>query len=1611
MSADSAANGSPQSFMSDPVMPIAIVGLAGRFPLDASNPEKLWDMIAKGRSALTDVPKDRFNIEAFYHPHNERKGTLNARGGHFMGQDVSAFDAPFFSITPNEAKAMDPQQRMALECTYEALENAGIRTEDVAGTQTSCYVGSFTGDYGNMLCCDRENLPLYSALGTGSAMLSNRISWFFDLKGPSISIDTACSSSLVALHLGCQSLRTGESHMSIVGGTNLMLMPDIMSSMSSMHFLSPDSKCHSFDACANGYSRGEGISFIILKPLDAAIQHKDMIRGVIRHTGVNQDGKTLGITVPSAKAQESMIRQLYAEAGLDLGGTQYVECHGTGTPVGDPLEALAIAETFGKARTPGDPVFIGSIKSNIGHLEGASGLAQVTNSVFALEKAEIPANPWFNKPNPRIPMDKWNLQVPTQLMPWPSEGPRRISINSFGYGGTNAHCIIDDAYHYLRDRNLNGNHNTVQDYNDHSPASSNDSGVEVKQDQILSLRYGNFGVSTPRCVSFGEPDIFVNPGSKSPKLFVLTSNEPSGIDRAATVYHDYLLRRVETLQPPGVEQLFEKLAYTLASRRSILPWKSFAVASSIDELAEKLSNSLVKPIRSSKPPALCFVFTGQGAQWWAMGRELCMHQVYQQSLEEATRYLLSIGSEWSLLGELWSEQESSRIDSVVISQPICTAVQIALVDLLHYWGIKPAAVVGHSSGEIAAAYAKGAISRESAWAISYYRGQLCGKIPELAPHLKGAMLVTNIGRGDVEKYLNRPLDGNATIACINSTQCVTLSGDAESIHQLETMLKADGHLARKLKVDAAYHSSHMEVIASLYMETIANCRSLPDNNQGVKMFSSVTSKLIENTDLDPSYWVLNLVAQVNFLGAIETMCGYSSSTRARAIRPFVDILIEIGPHSALQGIVKQILNARGSKFGDIVYMSVLHRNEDARKTALNTIGRLFQHGYPVDISAANNDHTASGMDGFLVDIPPFPWNHTNRYWAEGYSSRNYRFRKHPRKDLIGAQVLEELPHEPRWTNTIRQSEVPWVEFHRVQGTNLYPAAGMVVMAIEAARQNADQSKEIEGYELREVMIRKALVIPSDDTGIETMFNFSPSQPGFEGSDTAWQKFTLLSRVDGIWETNCTGLLLMKYKTEESPIFLDENQAANKVYEHECMQIASECTISKSNNQFYKHLASIGIHYEGPFQNLLDIKKGPFKTVCALKIPDTKGFMPHQYEFDHVIHPSTLDGIFQMGLPAVTDLHEDLTIAHVPTSIARLYVSADTPVKPGSMLRGYATTEGASSSDGGLAVVVSTPQWTKPLVIIESMKSTTLKAAETAFAHAVSMRKLVSFLHWQEDVEKLSSEDLRFLFDRALGGTGNIESRLVEDLEFASFIYVRRALRAISLGEAKTFLPHLQKLYQFMQSTYERVRRDAADCQTQNANWLNTTEEFETELLARVSRGSTDGAILCAHGENLPSIMRGEVLSQEVLMKDNLLYDFYQFGVGSTQINTQLSCYLDLLAHKNSDLKILEIGAGTGGTTAPVLEILGGQNGTSPRFSNYTFTDISTGFFAKAQEKFIQWAPFMTYKRLNIEEDPLIQGFKANEYDVVIAANALHATRSMDNTLTNVKKLMKLSVPS
>lgn len=1231
-------------------------------------------------------------------------------------------------------------QRLLLEVSYETFENgstpshisrdcadlfiAGVPVDQLIGSKTSVFCGCFTGDYDLLSNHDIFDHAPNAATGTGRAMLSNRVSWFFDLRGASFTLDTACSSSLYALHSACQSLRLGESQQALVTGSNLVLYPSMMHSLTNMHFLSPDGICHSFDDRANGYARGEAIGGLLLKPLKQAIIDGDTIRAVIRGSGANQDGKTPGITQPSPESQADLIRFTYQEAGLDFKDTGYFEAHGTGTALGDPMELSAIGRTFGRARDPQQPpLYVGSIKTNIGHTEGCSGLAGVIKSVICLEKGLIPPNAGFQKLNPKLRLAEWKLALPENTMAWPTPGQRRISVNSFGYGGANAHVIIDDAYHYMKQRGLDGNHNTSIDDD-----STSDSGVSLNDTE------------SPAASDDGS--------SSSKKVLVFSAQDQEGISRTAQSYGKFLQNKL-TGKTKSLESAtyLEDLAYTLAARRTNFDYRSYAIANSVGTLTAAMDTGLPKMKRTTKDDNIFFVCTGQGAQWAQMGRQLLQHPVFHAATLESQKLLEANGCTWNVFEELEQEPAQSRIDFPEFSQPICSVIQISLIELLRHWGITPRATVGHSSGEIAAAYAAGYLSHEDAIKAAYFRGVYSADVDNRIGARKGVMMAAGVSEAEAQPLLKDVQSGVAVVACINSPSSVTLSGDESAIAELEVLLKAQNKFARRLKVKTAYHSPHMEVIAEDYLRAMGEIKPLQGN--GAVMFSSVSGQLASASELDASYWVRNMVGSVRFNDAMTNLLKHAESKGRRKIAVKWTGAIEIGPHEALKGPVNQIMAAVDGKLSlNVTYCSMLFRGKDAETTALDAVGRLWSTGHTVNLSKVN------GQDGVLTkpkvvsDLPPYSWNHSKGFWYEPRMTTNKRFKKEPRTDLLGAPIDNQNDLEPHWRNILRIPENPWMADHEITGTILYPGAGMLIMAIEAALQIANKDKLLKGVLLEDVIFGRGLRIPSAEEAVETSLSFKPHAVIPDCYN--WTLYSLPPGSDS-WTENSSGRVSLVYKQQDQDID-SEWQHHTSVYE------SVKTTSQKGVNieKFYKDLADIGMNYGPLFRNLVEAKAadGTNRAHGIVSIPDTMASMPHKFEYPHLIHPATLDAVFHLLFVGFT-AGEPMKEAAVPVKMSKLYISADCPKGAGSRYVGY--TEGTLIDGRDLEgdLIMSDETWSEPKLMISIAAREVSSRDDSNIEEGSSIEaKRTARPVWKEDFDYMSMENVEELIREQTASTSS-----------------------------------------------------------------------------------------------------------------------------------------------------------------------------------------------------------------------------------------------------------------
>lgn len=1355
---------------------------------------------------------------------------------------------------------------------------------------------------------------------------------------------------------------------------------------------------------------------------------------MIRGTAVNHDGRTPGINLPSTTAQEAMIRSAYANAGLGFSETGYFEAHGTGTAAGDPLEAAAVGRVFASSRKPGQPLYIGSVKSNIGHLEGGAGLAGLIKALYMLERGQIPANLWLQKVNPKINLDGWGLavsifnlllllqsneshrslltatQVPTSLTPWPTSGLRRISVNSFGYGGTNAHCVLDDAYHYLASHGLSGRHNTspLVPYEPSSPGLCSD------------LASSSSGFSTPN----SEPDSGLSLGSvlreaatepKTPKLLVWSSHEQGGISRTATNLVSYLSER----QFPPDASLLPRLAYTLSERRSRLPFTSFAVAKCVASAPAALTSS-ARPIRpTSENPTAVFIFTGQGAQWAGMGLELMAYTTFRHRMAEAAAHLRALGCGWDLVGEMGS----SRVNEPQVSQPACTAVQVALVDLLADWGVKPALVVGHSSGEIAAAYAKGAISRAAAWAIAYHRGRLSAGLD--AGGREMGMLAVGLGQEETQEYIDRvKAEPKPVVACINSPVSVTVSGSAEGLQEVQCLIGSRA-FSRRLIVKTAYHSPFMDKLAKPYLDSLDDiCFEKNQPRSTVKMFSSVTGTKVSNQVLrDPQYWVDNMVSPVKFHHAVGATLDYAHASSLSSSL----VLVECGPHSALKGPVQQILNAHKSiDPAKIPYTSLLTRKEDAITTALTAVGTLWQHGLPVKLAVVNSTNSVPEDLTHLVDLPPFAWNHNSRFWYETPRTRAYRMRADPRHDLLGTldESCADTAGEPVWKNYLRVAEVPWLKHNVLRGQAVLGFSGMLSLVLEGVRRTADPLKTVVGYRFRDVFPGPPLVLDEiEESSVETRLALRAWRAGSRSLTTYWREFSLSSRDrSGVWTQHSTGLVQVEYEALDEltkdawrstwiSIKADESAKPRPVGEF----YKTVSTVSPSFWAFKKtkpltdhhQFSDLGMQWQEAYQSLHSTKiSGSRRSATgSIQVQDTASFMPENFESKHVVHPTTLEGAFQL-LSACDGGSCDQV--RVPKYIESIFVSASvSALAPGTMLNAFGTVNEKWADGTNSTVVVSDTSFSEPLLVFEGLKTTDMDGetgneAKSAEATTQSLTKLGAIPVWGIDVENSPVNAVKSILHKAWSRASNAEYDSIKDLEWAAYILCKRATHRFTLEDVCSMAKHHQVFYRYLRRQIDLSKTLDCTLPCQTAAWLSADEVTEKAVLSRAAAASSEGKMLVRVLGNLEDVLTGAIEPWELMKRDGLLEEVYRSGLSEDKTPAVQCEFISLLSHKRP-LRILEVGAGTGSATSKILAKLGKAN-----VAKYTYTDISASFFQQAETEFNEWSKsgVMDFKVFNAELDPGSQGFDLGSYDVVVAFQVLHATSRMDDTIANCRKLLR-----
>lgn len=1132
---------------------------------------------------------------------------------------------------------------------------------------------------------------------------------------------------------------------------------------------------------------------------------------MIRGTAVNCDGRSAGISAPNPLAHERLIRRAYKVAGLtnNAADTPFVEVHGTGTPSGDPLELQAIASVFGGNQK----TYIGSIKANVGHGEGASGITSVIKAVKMLEQRIIPPQANFFTPNPKIPFDEAHLVVPLEPTKWPAGRPERISVNSFGITGANAHVIIESA--------------------------------------------ASHGIQPRRVESIENDNAPIPPSS--PRLLIFSANTPESLQRRASELQKYATAY------PGRNK---DLSYTLGCRRTHLVSRGFCItgAREISTMSEKIK----------QVPNLSFVFTGQGAQWPTMGKDLVENYAeFKGDLAYLSNVLARLPHppSWNLIDELLKSESESRLNEAEFAQPLCTATQVALVKFLARMGILPAAVVGHSSGEIAAAYASGAITADEAIIIAYYRGRCA-----LRSTRTGAMAAVGMGRAEATLYLE---DG-VVIACDNSPNSITLSGDREALDTVIEQMKIDDQdlFVRLLKTDGmAYHSHHMLDLGSEYeqhLRPLLNTRA-----PAIPFFSSVTGVVTPTAVLGAEYWRQNLESPVKFYPAVKALINSQQATD--------HLCLEIGPHSALSGPLRQIFKSTASK-GRLTYLPTLIRNKNSVESILETCGQLYLQTVDIDITPLN-----PGAE-VLTDLPVYPWQHDVSHWVENRALKEWRTRSFAPHELLGSRILEGNDIEPTWRNMLSLKNTLWLNDHKVFSDVVFPCAGYISMVGEAVRQLT----KADDFSIRCLSIKTAMILDDDKT-VEVITTFKKLRLS-TASSSEWYEFSIYSHNGNIWTKHCDGQAKGGKDSEMAEPQVPENSAQ----------------LPRSINSPYAIFTRIGLHYGPNFQALQSVSAmpGQKKSVASLDPPPTTSSA-------YSLHPTTIDQCLQLlGLASADGLAYLFQKALLPTAVEQLYIQPASKDHAPMQVMANAITIPRNPGDvqGNITIVENS----RVLLSIQGCKLSAFEQQEQD--QDSDARIAAARLNWRPDLDFIPIDSLM------TARVKDIERlRCMETYSFLCILEIQEKIRSC-LSNAG----HFEKFRCWIDQIVEEGRLGNNRIVTNSNKLVKLSADDRLAMIYLVREQVKDtefepaAELVTRLVENCVGVLNGETQILDVYLRDNGLTNLYSMNGDRIDFTE----FFVTAGHTNPCMRVLEIGAGTGGTTLIALKALTSLNG-EPMYANYT----------------------------------------------------------------------------
>ncbi len=1511
--------------------PIAIVGMGCRFPGGAVHPEGFWRLLRDGVDAVSEVPPSRWNIDEYYDPDPEAHGRMYTRHMATV-DDIDRFDAQFFGISPREATTMDPQQRLLLEVAWESLEHAGIAAEKLVGSSTGVFVGIGHNDHSHLLLRPDDPTGVEMHMGSGSAcsIATGRIAYCLGLQGPTLSVDTACSSSLVVLHLACLSLRARDCDLALAGGVNIILSPLTSIIASKMRMLSPDGRCKTFDASANGFVRGEGCGMVVLKRLSDAVADRDRILGVVRGSAINQDGRSTGLTVPNGPAQEALIRRALDAAGVRASDVSYVEAHGTGTSLGDPIEVQALGAVFADGRSPGHPLLLGSVKTNIGHLEVAAGVAGLIKVLLAFEHGEIPRHLHLRKPNPQIAWSELPIVVPSEPVSWPAGSASRIAgISSFGFSGTNVHVILEDP----------------------------------------------------------PPEISPSPMADRPAhLLALSARTEQALRDLAGRYANDLEQRDDAA--------LGDVCFTAGAGRSHFTHRLAVVTDSASELRGQLAAFAAGRAASglhsgqsalAQRPKVAFLFTGQGSQYPGMARELYDTQpTFRRTIEHCDE-LLRTCMDRPLLDLLYGETDATRLlVETRYQQPALFALEYALAMLWKSWGIETGILIGHSVGEYVAACLANVFSLEDGLKLIAARARLMQSAPG-----EGAMAAVIIDEANAMSALTGH-EERVSIAAVNTPRQTVLSGPRKALERVLARLAARGIETHPLRVSHAFHSSLMEPILDEFEQIAAQ---VTYRSPAIPLVSNVSGRLASGSEAcSAHYWREHIRHPVRFLQGMRCLAAQG-----------VELFLECGAGTTLLSLGRACLDQDRPR----VWINSIRQGESDWRQMLSSLGALYVGGTRVDFA---------GLDACFprrrLALPTYPFQ-SEPYWVDASEKRRKAALERPAKvlkkvhPLLGSRVRSALT-EIQFESVFSASSLEFLSDHRVHGMVVLAGAAYLEMALAAARAGLGEGK----YLLEDFSINEPLILQDDAPATVQ----SILRPGEAGAS----RFEVLSLAADAQEGNGSWILHAAGTIRRDP---DMRKEARTI---EPETLRRRCPEPVQIDAYYERLHDEGLLFGPSFRALQELWGGDGQCVARIRLPDS---LTHQGDEYH-IHPVLLDAMFQsLGGARTEGTPQGI---YVPIGVDRLELLAPSSAEMWS----YGSLRDKDSAQREI-ITVDLQLFDVSGRVIASVEGLRLKRATREAMRRFSQKTVEDCLYeirWEPRplgeldgpaaVLPHPSRLAEILGPRLAELTSenqlSVYSELISKMDALSVSYVvealielgwapRRGRRFTSreLADQLGIVPSFHRLLDSMCGMLRgsgMLRRTAECWEIQEEPASPPAETVCARLMSDHPACRAELGLLGRCGARLADVLSGHTDPLELLFPKGSLehleevYRASPFARASNQMMGDLIAQVVAASTAGRSLRILEVGAGTGGTTAYLLDRLPADR------TDYVFSDLSPMFLAHGRRKFAAY-PFVRYELLDIERLPEPQRFEGREFDVVLAVNVLHATQDLHRTLENVHRLL------